>query len=104
MTLAITSANALRLSLHVLIPRLDLFVILLVIVEMETANVHLTFRVQVGHPAHIVMQQEIVEVVSVSALHLSVVMVFLQELIVMQLVIVGMEYANVLLPWLRVQA
>ena len=105
MTLTITSASALHLSLHVLIPPLDLYVILLVIVEVETANVPLVFRVQVGHPAHIVMQQEIVEAESVSALHHSVlVMVFQLELIVMQVVIVEMEYANVLLPWLRVQA
>ena len=57
----------------------------LVIVEVAIANAHLVFRVQVGLPVHIVMQQEIVEVVSVSALHLSVVMVFQQELIAIQL-------------------
>ena len=51
----------------------------------------------------IAMQQEIVEVESVSAQHLSVlVMVSQQELIVMQVVIVEMEYANALLLWLRV--
>ena len=104
MTLATTSASALHLWLHVLIPLLALFVILLVIVGVETANVHLVYRVQVGLPAHIAMRQEIVEMESVSALHLSVlVMVSQQELIVMQVVIVEMEYANVLLPWLRVR-
>ena len=103
-TLATTSASALHLWLHVLIPLLALFVILLVIVGVETANVHLVYRVQVVLPAHIAMRQEIVEMESVSALHLSVlVMVSQQELIVMQVVIVEMEYANALLPWLRAQ-
>ena len=104
MTLATTSANAPHLSLHVLIPRLDPFVIQLVIVEVVIVNVHLVFRVQDGLPAHIAMQQEIVEVESVSAPHLSVlVMVSQQELIAMQLVIAEMEYANALLLWILVR-
>ena len=78
--------------------------ILLATVEMVTANVHLAFRVQVGLPAHIAILQEMLEMESVGALNLSVlVMVSQQELIAMQLVIAEMEYANALLLWILVR-